>query len=98
MKNFFKQIIYKDIPVTEYVGITVNDILEKVLLRINDATIDISKDHWTLCLNPVTFGIWLNKDTSVSGKSSYTLLFKEKQESLAEIKLDFFTAIEEQDG
>lgn len=98
MNNFFKKIIYKDIPITEYAAITVTEMLETVVLRINDTTTDISKDHWALCLKPVIIGVWLNKAVSFSPDSSYTLLVKEKQEKLAEVKLDFFAAIEEQDG
>jgi flavin reductase (DIM6/NTAB) family NADH-FMN oxidoreductase RutF len=99
MKSLLKKILYTNVPVTEYAGITIReDISEKVFLRIDEVVIDVSKDHWALCLKPVTFGIWLHSDISFSRNSSYTLLFKERQQKLAEVKLDFFKSIEEQDG
>ncbi len=103
MKNFVKKIIYRGFPIREYASITVADtISERVFLKINDFVTDVSQDHWALCLQPLIFGIWLNKDTrfSIAPNNNYKLLFEETstKKKLAEIKLDFFGSIKEQEG
>lgn len=103
MKNFLKKIVYKGIRITEYTSITIDDtILEKVFLKTNDSIIDVSQDHWALCLQPIIFGIWLNKHTDfpLSSNNNYKLFFEETdaQKKLAEIQLSFFDSIVEQDG
>ena len=103
MKNFLKRIVYKGIPIKEYASITINDtISENVFLKTNDHTIDVSQDHWALCLEPIVFGIWLNKNNGffLSADNKYTLVFEEttQKKKLAEIKLSFFDSIGEQDG
>lgn len=63
MKSLIKKILLGDIEVTEYSTITIKDeIKERVFLEIADYTIDISKTHWLLCLEPIVFGVWLKKN------------------------------------
>ena len=103
MRNFLKKIFYRNFPVTDYSSITTGDhISEKVFLKINDATIDVSVNHWAFCLQPVVFGIWLNKQPDISPlpDNNYSLSFEAatSQKKLAEIQLSFFSSIEEKDG
>jgi len=103
MKKFLKRILYKDLRITEYESITIRDtISEKVFLKTNDFIIDVSQDHWALCLQPIVFGIWLNKQTAFSllPNNNYQLFFEETapQKKLAEIQLSFFDTVEDQDG
>jgi hypothetical protein len=103
--NILKKILYRGIPVTEYASVTSQEpVSEKVFLKINDTTIDVSQDHWPLCLKPVTFGIWLRKGSSVSlsQNNTYTLRFEGKVDNtykkLSEAKLHYVSDIREQDG
>jgi hypothetical protein len=105
MKKFLRDILFGDIPVTEYSTVTVKDgILERVYLETGGARIDISLTHWLLCLSPVVFGIWLPKqeDTYLPDiKSPYRMNFKdseENDETIAVLDLNFFNKIEEPDG
>jgi hypothetical protein len=105
MKKFLRNILFGNIPVTEYSTITVPDgINEKVSLEAGNKTIDISAVHWLLCLDPVVFGIWLiRKDDiiSFSKKSEYRMHFKASEKEtdpVASLRLDFFNQLEEPDG
>ena len=103
MKNFIKRIVYKGVPIKEYASITLDDtISENVFLKTDDHTIDVSKDHWALSLEPIIFGIWLNKNTHslLSPANRYTLVFEEstQKKKLAEIQLSYFDSISWQDG
>ena len=64
MKNPFKKILFGDTEITEYSTITIDkEIPETVYLETKNASIDISKNQYVLCLNPVVFGVWFeNKD------------------------------------
>lgn len=48
--------------ISEYSTVTVPDsIQEKVYLEVNGQFINISQQHWLLCIEPVVFGIWIEK-------------------------------------
>src|SRR6185436_3034716 len=101
MRNFLKNILYGDIKLTEYTSITLNkNISEKVFLKIADSTIDVSDCHWALCLQPVTFGIWLSNDLfDLSQHKSCKLSFETKSgKRLAEIRLSTIDGIREKGG
>jgi len=58
-----------DTVFTEYAKITVpDDIQEKVYLDIAGVRMDISKDHWLLCIEPIVFGIWVEKERGFDGQ------------------------------
>ena len=105
MKKFLRDILFGDIPVTEYSTITVKDgILERVYLEAGAARIDISLTHWLLCLNPVVFGIWFPKHENTHSPDinpPYRMYFKDSEdddETIAVLNLNFFNKIEEPDG
>ncbi len=105
MKKFLRNILFGDIPVTEYSTVTVKDnIIERVYLETNGISMDVSSTHWLLCLSPVVFGIWFRKGEnfdSFDGGLSYRMLFKDSEkdaEIVANIKLTFFNKIDESDG
>jgi len=101
MRNFLKNILYRDIRLTEYTSITLNkNISEKVFLKIADSKIDVSDCHWALCLQPVTFGIWLSNDLiDLSQNKIYKLSFEMKNgRKLAEIRLSAIDEIREKKG
>lgn len=103
MKNFFAKLFYKNLRVTGYASITIdNETSEKAFLKTNDSIIDVSDDHWALSLQPIVFGIWINKNNllNFSPNHSYKLLFESKvqRKKLAEIDLNFFDSITVGDG
>ena len=101
MRRLLTKILYKGIPVKEYASITTGDhISEKVLLNIDDSILDVSKDQWVLCLQPIVFGIWLNNPDFSPPVTHYKIIIEEiaPVKKLAEIQLSFFDCIKEQDG
>jgi len=105
MKKILRKILFGDIPVSEYSTITVRSgITEKVWLETGDHQIDISSNHWLLCLSPVVFGIWFSKEKNTKSfdkNSGYKIYFKDSERygnTVATISLDLFDKIEEADG
>lgn len=103
MKKNFSRLFYRNSVVTDYSSIiTCNHISEKVFLKINETIIDVSVNHWAFCLQPVVFGIWINKQNVISflHDNMYLLFFEtaSQQKKLAEIQLSFFSSIEEPEG
>ncbi len=105
MKKYLRNLLFGDIPVTEYSTVTVKgDIIEKVYLQADGSSMDISDTHWLLCLNPVVFGIWFRKDRnfhSFDERSFFRILFKDSEkdaEIVADVNLVFFNKIDEADG
>ena len=63
MKSLFRKILFGDTEIKEYSTVTIaGEIKENVFLETGKFTIDISKIHWVLCLEPIVFGVWLKKD------------------------------------
>jgi hypothetical protein len=105
MKKLLRNLLFGEIPVTEYSTVTVErEIHEKVWLKSGDAELDISANHWLLCLDPVVFGIWLTKKEDIisfSARSEYRMNFrdsKKRNRVVANMKLDLFGSLEETDG
>jgi len=52
-----------DTVFSEYSKITVpDDIQEAAFLDIGGSWLDVSRDHWLLCIEPIVFGVWIRKD------------------------------------
>ena len=52
-----------DTVFSEYSKIRVaDDIREAVFLEIGGSWIDVARDHWVLCIEPIVFGVWIRKD------------------------------------
>ncbi len=107
MKSIFRKILFGDTEIKEYATITVNDeIKERVYLKTNKNIIDISQNHFLLCLEPIVFGIWIKngKDISTTDESSgYKMYFTNsdgdiKKDVVADLTLDFFERINEKNG
>jgi hypothetical protein len=103
MRRLLSNILYKGIPIKQYASVTVGpEISEEVFLKTGDSIIDVTQDQWILCLQPIVFGIWIKKPTSVpfSSTDHYQLIFKETapQKKLAEIQVSIFDTIEESEG
>ncbi|MBV9962245.1 MAG: hypothetical protein JO072_08365 [Parafilimonas sp.] len=76
MKKIFSKILFPGLALKEYLTITTDKPLqEKAYLKNGDNFIDISKIHWLLCVEPVTFGVWLSKE-------DMQLFFERKQSTI----------------
>jgi flavin reductase (DIM6/NTAB) family NADH-FMN oxidoreductase RutF len=105
MKKLLRTILFGPIPVIEYATVTVtNDIKERVWLVEKKSRIDISSNHWLLCLDPVVFGVWFKKgDNSISfeNRKQYEICFTDAAidgKVVAVLKLAFFDTIVEEEG
>ena len=99
MKTLFRKIFFGDIVIREYSTITVKEeIKEKVYLQTKKFIADISQHQFLLCLEPVVFGIWLDKGKPfVKDNENYKMFFKVtsgkdygKEKTLAVINLELF--------
>ncbi|MEP6950891.1 MAG: hypothetical protein ABI863_16515 [Ginsengibacter sp.] len=111
MKSLIRKILLGDTEIKEYSTITIEgQIKESVFLETGNFTIDVSKIHWLLCLEPIVFGIWLNNDGHkifLGDETKYQLYFSgspgndfkiAKRNAVAIITLDYFDKIEEANG
>jgi len=109
MKALIRKILFGDIIINEYSKVTVpGDIQEKVYLETNGSIVDISQNHWLLCIEPVIFGVWIENDKSIplTKKGKYKIYFNNsaneikdvKKKSVAILALVFFDFIKEKNG
>lgn len=110
MKRVIKEILFGKIPVKEYLTITIpGGIYERVYFEINNKRMDVSERQYLLCLEPVVFGIWIDKNSilmnDLSPETNSRLLFtgfdNKKNEAptvLAEVELDYMERIVESEG
>ncbi len=110
MKSLIRKILIGDTAINEYSKITVpGNIQEKVYLQTDENIIDISQNHWLLCIDPVIFGVWIGTDefkTAFTKESKYKMYFNAsakndvniKRKSEALLTLSFFDYIEEATG
>ena len=81
MRNILGQIFWGESEIREYVSIALNDhIEEQVLLKIGENWQDISGSHWILCLDPVVYGVWLEKmewPMALGSESEFLIEFRD---------------------
>ena len=111
MKDILSKIIFGELIIREYVTVFTTDdqINERVYLQTDARMIDISLNHWLLCLDPVVFGIWIPSEANIS-PLSFQSVFKiyvadsdsdiKKSRSclLSVLTLEYIDKIEEEDG
>jgi hypothetical protein len=89
MKSLIRKILFGATAIGEYSKITVpGAIMERVYLEREGDFIDVSQNHWLLCIDPVVFGIWLDEPTMTSdprGKK-YKMYFTSSESKIADIK------------
>jgi hypothetical protein len=88
MKALFRKFLLGDAAIKEYATVGIDgSIREKVYLRCGeDEPLDISLSHWVLCLDPLVFGVWLEKDQynpdgkqyPLDGKASCSMYFRDE--------------------
>jgi len=111
MSGVIGKLLFGGGPIKEYITVTIEDeIKEKVYIVINNTIIDVSQNHWLLCLEPAVFGVWVTDQINLpatawkegckmyftdSAKSSCKEIIKS---SIADLTLGFFGNIDEKDG
>jgi hypothetical protein len=102
MRGLLNKILYPGISITDYKSIQLEKgIGQQVYLCYDEGQSDVSELHWPLSLQPLVFGVWINKENHpMEGFNHYFLEFREKDPSrkLASIKLTLLEKIESVDG
>lgn len=110
MKSLVRKWLMGNTVFSEYSKITSRDDLQqRVWLSVRETITEISSNHWLLCIEPLIFGIWLQKKASDKHdlhKEEYNMYFggnvdveKNKvQDPETELTLSLFDCIEETDG
>lgn len=74
MKKLIRKMLVGDNVIHEYSTVTVPDgIQEKVYLKVNSQLINVSHLHWLLCIEPVIFGIWIEKEAHKAAINNSTI-------------------------
>jgi hypothetical protein len=73
-----------------------DEIPEKIYLEAGSTITEVSRSHFLLCIEPIIFGIWLEKSTA-PGKN-YRLYFGSKEKPEAVLELEYFNSIEDEKG
>lgn len=102
MKKLLKKIFYPGIDITEWSSITMSGPPhEKVILQLNSNSIDVTQNHWVLCLQPIVFGVWLEKEGIVPGNAVQLIFTDTKAGAIkktAVASLSLIDRIDESDG
>ncbi len=62
MKSLVRKWLMGDTVFSEYSKITAgDDLTQKVWLKAEDGIIEVSPNHWLLCIEPIMYGVWLEK-------------------------------------
>jgi hypothetical protein len=84
-----------DTVFSEYAKITVpDDIQEKVYLDMAGENVDVSGNHWLLCIEPIVFGVWVTSGQYKPGRAIHMYI----GDIEADLTLELVGHIEETDG
>ena len=109
MKSLVRKWLMGDTVFSEYSKITADDDLaQKVWLKAEDEIIEVSPNHWLLCIEPIMYGVWLEKKASIhlEGKKDFIMYLggnlsnnnSRIHEPEAILTLELFDRIEESEG
>ena len=112
MKGLFRKMVFGETVIREYATVKIgNKIQEQVYLQGADGgpVLDVSACHWIFCLDPLVFGVWMEKGAmgGIDGSASCKLIFRNKplrsgespeKGALAVAHLDPVDKIEESNG
>ena len=107
MKNIFRKLLFGDTVITEYATITIREgVKESVWLEADKRVINVSRNHWLLCLDPIIFGVWMNKQEDIisSGRMEQLKVYFRDQDGagvskqVAMMDLDLFGTMDEEGG
>lgn len=102
MKQLARKWLMGNAVFSEYSKITVPDgMQEKAYLEIDGRIMDISENHWLLCIEPIVFGVWIEKEHYAPHKPGmkYGIRYGDATgRKEAVLELGFFNCIEEKNG
>src|SRR5699024_951515 len=108
MKALFRKWLMGNNSFSAYARISVpTGIREKVYLVQNGQAIDVSGNHWLLCIEPIVYGIWIGKEEwfnyKDNNKYQLQLILPDNNaintgEGIASLELDLMDCINERDG
>ena len=105
MKALIRKILVGDVPIREYATIALPDeIQEQVYLEINGHSLEVTKNQWVFCLEPLVFGLWIEDETiknSLLNKKKCRLVFYDSsifKSKTAIADLELKESIVEQNG
>ena len=109
MKSLVRKWLMGDTVFSEYSKITADDDLaQKVWLKAEDEIIEVSPNHWLLCIEPIMYGVWLEKKASIHLEEKKEFLMylggnlsnnnSRIHEPEAILTLELFDRIEESEG
>ena len=93
MKRLIRKILMGDTVFSEYSRIRFSgETQEKVWLACGEKTINVSRSHWLLCIEPLVFGVWVGREDVVDHQ--YRLLFSDA----AVVTLELMHKVEDPGG
>jgi hypothetical protein len=93
MKRQIRKILMGDAVFTEYSRTRFSgEVQDKAWLEFDGKIVDVTLSHWLLCIEPLTFGVWIGQGKSPDG--AYRLRFSDA----AVIALDLVHRVEEAGG
>jgi hypothetical protein len=109
MKSLVRKWLMGSTTFSDYSKLSVTgELPEKVSLEINGEMIDVSRNHWLLCIEPIVFGLWLEKkipEERQLARLAYHMHFYSSKNfahsgrnAEAKLMLDFVDCIEEENG
>jgi hypothetical protein len=83
MTGLFRKLVFGETVIREYATVKIGDgIQEQVYLQgaAGGPVLDVSAFHWVFCLDPLVFGVWMEKGAmgSIDGSASCRLIFRDK--------------------
>jgi len=79
MHRKIRTLLFGDEHIREYSTISTNTMqYEKVEIRFDKIIIDVTQQHYLLCLEPLVFGVWLEKGVTINTHDKIELLFTDK--------------------
>ncbi|MBY0425904.1 MAG: hypothetical protein K2Q22_09725, partial [Cytophagales bacterium] len=98
MISLLKKILTKGNKFNEYQAVSGHEMeFSTVIFKIKNTQLDVSNNHWLLCLEPATFGIWLPNNTPFEIVAQAELIFTKstssRRQPYAKVKLKFAKTI-----
>ncbi len=107
MIPLLNKILFGATDIREYVTVNrIGNIAERVYLETREATVDVSRHQWLLCLEPRIFGVWVGWNAGIirlDQKTGYKLYFSnggvmDKNKAVAVVTLELLDKIEDDKG
>jgi hypothetical protein len=104
MKPYLRRILFGASEIREFVTVDADfDIGERVYLEAGHVSIDVSRHQWLLGLDPIVMGVWIESaDVAEAARQGECKLYfygaEKGKKAVAEMTLEFFDQLEEENG